>query len=68
MGLVATAEKLHSMDVAIKGHAIRARSHLLRRGEGSDDAGAIVESSVASSEDDVWAGASSLAEQEVGQR
>ncbi|CBJ48320.1 hypothetical protein Esi_0002_0051 [Ectocarpus siliculosus] len=66
LGLVATAEKLHSMDVAIKGHAIWARSHLLRWGEGRGDAGAIVEYSVASSEDDVWAGASSLAEQDVG--
>ncbi|CAM9314409.1 unnamed protein product [Ectocarpus fasciculatus] len=68
MGLVATAEKLHSMDVAIKGHAIWARSHLLGRGDGRGDTEAIVEYSVASSEDDVWAGASSLAEQEVGQR
>ncbi|CAN0021311.1 unnamed protein product [Ectocarpus sp. 12 AP-2014] len=68
LGLVATAEKLHSMDVAIKGHAIWARSNLLRRGEGRGDAGATVEYSVASSEDDMWAGASSLAEQDVGQR
>ncbi|CAM9298189.1 unnamed protein product [Ectocarpus sp. 13 AM-2016] len=68
LGLVATAEKLHSMDVAIKSNAIWARSHLLRRGEGRGDAGVIVEYSVAISEDDVWAGASSLAEQDAGQR
>lgn len=66
---MATAEKLHSMDVAVKSHAGRAKHYLQREedrknGPGVDGPGAIVEHRAPSSEEDAWAGTSSLADEE----
>ncbi|CAM9207530.1 unnamed protein product, partial [Hapterophycus canaliculatus] len=57
LNLVATAEKLHSMDVAVKSHAGWATAHLLRRRKGTGGGGDILEHRLArSSEDEAWAG------------
>lgn len=67
LDVVATAEKLHSMDVAIKSHAGWARDFLrrLERQKGGG-AGAIVEHRAPSNEEEAWAGASSLEQDEEG--
>lgn len=54
LDIVATAEKLHSMDVAIKSHAGWAKHHLQRVESRKDGRGAIVEHRTTSSEEDAW--------------
>lgn len=66
LDVVATAEKLHSMDVAIKSHAGWAKHFLEGNGGQKNGAGAITEHRAPSSEEDAWAVASSLADEEGG--
>eukprot|EP00904_Undaria_pinnatifida_P001246 jgi/Undpi1/11121/HiC_scaffold_30.g13419.m1 len=63
--LVETAERLHSMDVAIKSHASWARSNLQSpRGSGAIE----VYSGTTSEEEDVWADSAPVAEDEGEER
>lgn len=64
--VVATAEKLHSMDVAIKSHAGWAKFYLRLLVGRKNGAGAIVEHRAPSSEEDTRAGTSSLEGEEGG--
>lgn len=66
LNVVATAEKLHSMDVAIKSHAGWARSYLQQVESRRKGTGAIVKRRAPSSEEDAWAGTSSLADEGGG--
>lgn len=67
LNLAAKAEKLHSMDVAIKSHAGWAKSHL-RRLVGGGTEQAIVEYRATSSEDSTSAGISTLSDGGGGER